>query len=106
MYLKIFSKSITCGESGLFQTPTDLGRLCLPSFILPVAPPYMIIVIVIVRRKTVVFRDNFFLVIFSLVNYMSSRRVFCDPDRHSCESRNPENSVPGKLDARLRGHDE
>ena len=34
---------------------------------------------------------------------MSSRGVFCDTGRHSCEGRNPENSVPSKLDARLRG---
>jgi hypothetical protein len=38
--------------------------------------------------------------------YMSRRRVFCDTDRPSCEGRNPETSVPSKLDARLRGHDE
>jgi sec-independent protein translocase protein TatA len=37
---------------------------------------------------------------------MSSRGVYCDIDRHSCEGRNPENSVPSRLDARFRGHDE
>jgi hypothetical protein len=61
MYLKIFSELITRGESGLFQTPTVLGRLSLPAFILPVAPPYIRIVIVIDRRKKVVFRDNLIL---------------------------------------------
>jgi hypothetical protein len=34
---------------------------------------------------------------------MSSRGVFCDTGRHSCEGRNPDNSVLSKLDARLRG---
>ena len=37
---------------------------------------------------------------------MSSRGVYCDIDRHSCEGRNPENSVLSRLDARLREHDE
>jgi hypothetical protein len=59
MYLKIFLELITRGESGLFQTPTVLGRLSLPAFISPVAPPYIIIVIVIVRKKKVVFRNIF-----------------------------------------------
>jgi hypothetical protein len=36
---------------------------------------------------------------------MSSRGVYSVSDRHSCESRNPEYLVPGRLDARLRGHD-
>ena len=34
---------------------------------------------------------------------ISRRGVFCDTGRHSCEGRNPENSVPSKLDSRLRG---
>jgi hypothetical protein len=33
------------------------------------------------------------------------RGVHCDMDRHSCEGRNPENSVLNSLDARLREHD-
>jgi hypothetical protein len=37
---------------------------------------------------------------------MSSRGVYRDIARHSCESRNPENVLPSGLDARLRGHDE
>ncbi len=37
---------------------------------------------------------------------MSNRGVYCDINRHSCEGRNPENPVPSRLDARLRGHDE
>jgi hypothetical protein len=39
-------------------------------------------------------------------SYLSGRGVYCDLGRHSCEGRNPENSVPSRLDARLRGHDE
>ena len=31
--------------------------------------------------------------------------VYCDIGRHSSEGMNPENSVPSRLDARLRGHD-
>ena len=36
---------------------------------------------------------------------MSRRKVHGDIDRHSCERRNPENSVPTRLDTRLRGYD-
>ena len=39
-------------------------------------------------------------------NYLCSRRVYRDIVRHSCESRNPENVLPGILDARLRWRDE
>ena len=35
-----------------------------------------------------------------------ARIIFCVKTRHSCEGRNPEKSVPNRLDARLRGHDE
>jgi len=36
---------------------------------------------------------------------MSSRGAYYIIKRHSCEGRNPENSVTRSLDARLRGHD-
>jgi hypothetical protein len=36
---------------------------------------------------------------------MSTRGVSPEIVRHSCEGRNPENAVPGELDARLRGLD-
>jgi hypothetical protein len=36
---------------------------------------------------------------------LSSWGDYGDIDRHSCEGRNPENSLPAELDARLREHD-
>jgi len=36
---------------------------------------------------------------------LNSRGVYSEKARHSCEDRNPEMSVPSRLDARLRGHD-
>jgi hypothetical protein len=59
MYLKMFFELIIRGNSGLFQTPTVLGRLGLSAFILQDAPLQMTIVIVIVIRTKVIFRENF-----------------------------------------------
>jgi hypothetical protein len=42
---------------------------------------------------------------FSNRNKLSSWWVYGDIDRHSCEDKNPENSLPTELDARLRGYD-
>ena len=38
--------------------------------------------------------------------YLSSRGDYFNINRHSCEGRNPENSLSSRLDARLRWHDE
>jgi len=37
---------------------------------------------------------------------LNPRGAYCNLDDHFCESRNPENVAPSRLDARFRGHDE
>jgi hypothetical protein len=51
MYSKIFFEEISRGESGLFHTPTVLGRSSVLVFILAVASPCIIVVKEMDSRK-------------------------------------------------------